>query len=41
MQLEVIKLIKPFLEFLKPFDAQQARNMVAIMLDPHFKARPS
>jgi len=40
MQLEVIKIIKPFLEFLKPFDAWQVHNMIAmitIMLDPCFK----
>jgi len=33
MQLEVIKAIKPFLELMKSFDAQQAYNMMAIMLD--------
>jgi len=38
MRLEVIKLIKPFLEFLKSFDATQAHNMMVIMLDPSFKA---
>jgi hypothetical protein len=38
MQMEVIKLIKILLEFLGSFDAQHAHNMMAIMLDPHFKA---
>jgi hypothetical protein len=37
IQLEVIKVIKPFLELMKLFDAQQAYNMVAIMLDLYFK----
>jgi hypothetical protein len=40
MQLDVIKIIKPFLEFFKPFDAVQVHNMIAmitIMLDPCFK----
>jgi hypothetical protein len=37
MQLEVIKPIKPFLELMKSFDAQQAYNMMAIMLDMCFK----
>lgn len=37
MQLEVIKGIKPFLELIKLFDAQQAYNMMAIMLDMCFK----
>jgi len=34
MQLEVIKVVIPFL---RSFDARQASNMMAIMLDPHFK----
>ncbi len=38
MRLEVIKVIKPFLEFLSFFYARQAHNMMAFMLDPHFKA---
>jgi hypothetical protein len=37
MQLEVIKGIKPFLKLMKSFDAQQAYNMMAIMLDMCFK----
>jgi hypothetical protein len=38
MWLEVIKIIKPFLEFLKSFDVGHVHNMVVIMLDPCFKA---
>jgi hypothetical protein len=38
MWLEVIKVIKLFLEFLRSFDVGQAHKMVAIMLDPRFKA---
>jgi hypothetical protein len=38
MQLEVIKVIKPFLDFLRSFDAQQVHNMMVIKLDTHFKA---
>jgi hypothetical protein len=38
MWLEVIKVIKPFLELLRSLDAGRAHNMVAIMLDPCFKA---
>ncbi len=37
IQLEVIKAIKDFLGFIKLFDAQQAYNMMAIMLDLYFK----
>jgi hypothetical protein len=29
---------KPFLEFLGSFDVRQVHNMMAFMLDPHFKA---
>jgi hypothetical protein len=36
--MEVIKIIKPFLEFLRSSDAQHAHNLMAIMLDLHFKA---
>jgi hypothetical protein len=32
---EVIKL---FLEFLKAFDSCQVHNMLALMLNPHFKS---
>ncbi len=38
MRLEVIKVIKPFLQFLRTFDGGQVHNMMAIMLDPHFKS---
>jgi hypothetical protein len=38
MQHGVVKVIKPFLEFLKAFDSQQVRNMLALMMDPHFKS---
>jgi hypothetical protein len=31
-------VIKPFLDFLRFFDALQGHNMIAIMLDPCFKA---
>ncbi len=34
MQLEAIKVIEPFLEFLKSFDVRQVHNM----MDPSFKA---
>jgi len=38
MGLEVIKVIKPFLQVLKTFDGGQVHNMMAIMLDMHFKS---
>jgi hypothetical protein len=38
MLLEVIKVIKKNWEFLKSFVMGKAHNMMAIMLDPHFKA---
>jgi hypothetical protein len=34
---EVLKVIKPFLEFLKTFDFNQVHNMLILMLDPCFK----
>jgi hypothetical protein len=37
MQLKVIKVIKPFLQFLKTFNGGYVHNMMAIMLDSHFK----
>jgi hypothetical protein len=37
IQLEVIKVIKHFLELMKLFDAQQDYNMMAITLDLYFK----
>jgi hypothetical protein len=38
MWLEVINIIEPFLEFLRSFDVGQVHNMMAVMLDPCFKA---
>jgi hypothetical protein len=38
MRLEVIKVIKPFLQFLKTFDGGRDHNLMAIMLDLHFKS---
>jgi hypothetical protein len=32
-----VKVIKAFLEFLKALDSYQIHNMLAVMLDPHFK----
>jgi hypothetical protein len=37
MSQKVIKVIKPFLKFLKYFDAQWVQNMFAFMLDIGFK----
>lgn len=37
MQQKVVKLIKPFLEFLKTSDSYQVRNMLALMLEPPFQ----
>ncbi len=34
MQKEVVKVLKPFLQFLIFFNANQVHNMLAIMLDP-------
>jgi hypothetical protein len=34
---EVVKVFKPFLEFLKTFDFRQVHNMLALMLDSRFK----
>jgi len=36
MQVEVINMIKLFLEFLRSFDAWHVHNMMIIMLDPCF-----
>jgi hypothetical protein len=33
-----LKVIKLFLEFLKTFDYCQIHNMLALMLNPHFKS---
>jgi len=38
MQHEIVKLLKPFLEFLKTFDSCQVHNMLALMLDPQIKS---
>ncbi len=31
-------MIKPFLQFLMAFDFHQVHNMLALMLDPHYKS---
>jgi hypothetical protein len=33
-----MKVFKHFLNFLKTFDSCQVHNMLALMLDPHFKS---
>jgi hypothetical protein len=38
MQKAVVKVLKPFLEFLKAFDSHQVHIMLALMLDPCFKS---
>jgi len=38
MQKEVVKVLKPFLQFLNLFYVDQVHNMLAIMLDPQFKS---
>jgi hypothetical protein len=35
---EVVKVLKPFLEFLKASNFYQVHNMLALMLDPCFKS---
>jgi hypothetical protein len=35
---EVVKVLKPFLEFLKAFDSHQIHLMLALMLDSCFKS---
>jgi hypothetical protein len=35
---EVVKVIKPFLEFLEIFDSRQVHSMFALILDPYFKS---
>lgn len=37
MQQEVVKVVKPFITFLKSYDANQVHNMLVIMLDLQFK----
>jgi hypothetical protein len=38
--IEVVKVLKPFLTFLKSYDANQVPNMLVIMLDLRFKHLP-
>jgi len=38
MRQEIIKVIRPFLFFLKIFDPHNVHNMLAIMLDLRFKS---
>lgn len=40
MQLEIMKVIISFLEFLKSFDTRRVHHMMGIMLNPHFKLLP-
>ncbi len=35
---EIIKVIRPYLFFFNIFDPHNVHNMLAIMLDPHFKS---
>jgi hypothetical protein len=35
---EVMKVIKPILQFLKTFDSCHVHNMLALMVDPHYKS---
>jgi hypothetical protein len=35
---EVVKVIIPFLQFLKSFYSSQIHNMLALMLNPHVKS---
>jgi hypothetical protein len=37
MWVEGVKVVKPFLQFLKVYDLHQVHNMLAIMFDPCFK----
>jgi hypothetical protein len=37
MWIEVVKVIKPFLQFLQSYDSQQVHNMFALMFDPRFE----
>jgi len=37
MQQEFVKVFKPFVDFLKAFESHQVHNMLALMLDFHFK----
>jgi len=38
MWTKVVKVIKPFLQFLQTYDAQQVHNMFTLILDPRFKS---
>jgi hypothetical protein len=38
MRQEIVKAIRPFRNFLKAFDFPQVHNMLALMLDLHFKS---
>jgi hypothetical protein len=38
MRQEVVKVIKPFLQFLRAFESLKLHNMLALMLDPHYKS---
>jgi hypothetical protein len=38
MQTKIIKVIKPFWQFLEVYDPHQVHNMLSIMLDPRFKS---
>jgi hypothetical protein len=38
MRAEIVKVIKPFLQFLQAYDSKQVHNMLALMLDPRFKS---
>ncbi len=35
---EVMKVIRPILQFLKTFDSCEVHNMLALMVDPHYKS---
>jgi hypothetical protein len=37
MIMQVINILSPFLAFASPYNQANAHNMLAIMLDPHFK----
>jgi hypothetical protein len=38
MRIEVLKVIKPFLQFLQAYDSHQVHNTLTVMLDPRFKS---
>jgi hypothetical protein len=37
MQKQVVQVLNPFLSFMASFQKAKAHNMLAMMLDPHFK----